>query len=232
MIKRYAESLLAYLFPRRCVACETVLAPDEKALCFECFAQLDPTHYEQRPRNNPVYDKIRAFYPIDFAISAFYYDKDSVIQKAIHALKYEGIKEVGLFLGMHLGFLWKRNVSADLQQKPWHIVPLPLHPRRERERGYNQAFLLAVGFSKITQYPITQALKRVQYTKPQALKGQQERWENMKAVFSAAKTIPSHMILIDDVLTTGATLMAAIATLLSHSPCTIGIITLATPRSE
>lgn len=147
--------------------------------------------------------------PCHAAMSLLYFKKGTRTQHIIHHLKYKGRQELGVKLGKMIGE--KLKLSPDYSGIDI-IVPVPLHPHRERTRGYNQSTCIAEGIAAVLNVPVnTAALKRHNATKSQTKKGRYERFENMKAVFSAADSAAlknMRVLLVDDVMTTGATLEA------------------------
>lgn len=149
---------------------------------------------------------------IDFhAVTAeFFFSKSGKVQHLLHQLKYQGNRDAGFFLGQQIGESIK---NAELFQGIDGLVPIPLHPKKEFLRGYNQSFVIAQGVEDITKIPIVkEGLVRSVFTSTQTKKTRDERWANVKDIFVVKdeKIFENkHILLIDDVLTTGATLMAA-----------------------
>lgn len=172
--------------------------------------------------------KILGKVPIFRGTSFFFFQKGSPFQKLLHELKYKGNKEIGEILG--------RYAAAELLNSPDFcsidiIIPIPLHPKRFAQRGYNQSEWIGKGLSAVLDKPQdTNTLKRVKQTTTQTKKSVFERFENTEGIFelSGAKELEGkHLLLIDDVLTTGSTLNAAINTLLNIPNVKISIFTLA-----
>ena len=125
-------------------------------------------------------------------------------------MKYQGNRDAGFFLGQQIGESIK---NAELFQGIDYLVPIPLHPKKEHIRGYNQSYVIAQGIEDKTRIPIAKdCLYRKVFTSTQTKKSREERWDNVKEIFDInnhQKLIGKHILLIDDVLTTGATLLAA-----------------------
>ena len=165
-------------------------------------------------------------------VGAFlFYKKGNLVQKILHHLKYTGEKEIGSFLGNLYG-------TQLIQSEKWKnidmIIPIPLHKKKEKKRGYNQSEWIAKGLSKSmhTSYN-TNILIRSEFTETQTKKNRFHRWENVKEVFQITDTnllVNKHILLCDDVLTTGATLEAAIQKLLAIPSLKISVATLATAQ--
>jgi len=211
----YFTSLFDFFLPRLCVSCKTKLATSEKFICSECSSKLEhPTQiriqkeFSRKFRN----DKIIS----EFA-SAFIFHNDSVIQELIHSLKYDKQFLVGKFLG--------QEITNNLKDKilEWNaslIIPVPLHALRKAERGFNQSEQIAKAIGKSFNIPLdTKSLKRSRFTKTQTKLTLAERKENMKKAFNlkANKKIKNQtIILIDDVITTGATITECARVLLEN----------------
>lgn len=187
---------------------------DEETVCLSCLYLLPKTHYE----NNPENPLAQTFWgQVDFhAVTAeYFFSKTGKVQHLLHQLKYQGNKDAGYFLGQQLG---ESIRNAEPFQGIDYLVPIPLHPKKEHLRGYNQSFVIAQGVEEKTGIPINKGvLIRKVYTSTQTRKSREERWDNVKEIFDvidAEVFVSKHVLLIDDVLTTGATLMAAGSTLL------------------
>lgn len=206
--------LINLFYPRVCPACGNLLMKGEETVCLSCRYLLPKTHYE----NNPENPLAQTFWgQVDFhAVTAeYFFSKTGKVQHLLHQLKYQGNKDAGYFLGQQLGESIK---NAELFQGIDYLVPIPLHPKKEHLRGYNQSFVIAQGVEEKTGIPINKGvLIRKVYTSTQTRKSREERWDNVKEIFDvidAEVFVSKHVLLIDDVLTTGATLMAAGSTLL------------------
>jgi len=206
--------LINLFYPRVCPACGNLLMKDEETVCLSCLYLLPKTHYE----NNPENPLAQTFWgQVDFhAVTAeYFFSKTGKVQHLLHQLKYQGNKDAGYFLGQQLG---ESIRNAEPFQGIDYLVPIPLHPKKEHLRGYNQSFVIAQGVEEKTGIPINKGvLIRKVYTSTQTRKSREERWDNVKEIFDvidAEVFVSKHVLLIDDVLTTGATLMAAGSTLL------------------
>ena len=190
---------------------------EEEDVCLSCRYLLPKTLYEKNAEN-PL---AQMFYgQVDFhAVTAeFFFSKTGKVQHLLHQLKYEGNKDAGFFLGQQLGeSIRQSELFCDID----YLVPIPLHPKKEHIRGYNQSHVIAQGVEDVTEIPIMKdCLYRKVFTSTQTKKSREERWDNVKDIFDIkdyGRLKEKHILLIDDVLTTGATLMAA-GTTLSQIP--------------
>ena len=201
--------LINLFYPRVCAACGNLLMSKEETVCLSCRYLLPKTLYEKNA-DNPL---AQMFYgQIDFhAVTAeFFFSKTGKVQHLLHQLKYEGNKDAGFFLGQQLGESIK---ETELFRDINYLVPIPLHPKKEHIRGYNQSHVIAQGVENMTEIPIIKdCLYRKVFTSTQTKKSREERWDNVKDIFDIKdyeRLKGRHVLLIDDVLTTGATLMAA-----------------------
>jgi ComF family protein len=206
-LKEIKDSFLHLLFPHVCAGCGSDLLNEESLICIRCIADLPETNF-QAHINNPVEKIFWGRLPLVSAAAGYYFKKESLMQQLIHQFKYKGNKDLGLQLGRMLGKYLAQSdrFNADA------LVPLPLFPVKERKRGYNQATVLCEGMAEIMKIPVLKnAVIRPQHTETQTKKGRVERWKNMEGKFVLQNTTVisnKHLLLVDDVITTGATLEA------------------------
>jgi ComF family protein len=164
---------------------------------------------------------------IEHACSLFYYRKGSAYRPMIHELKYKGKRNIGLRLGEELGLCLK---NSPLYQSLSMLVPIPLHSLKEKMRGYNQSEYIAYGISKAMNLPVeNRNVIRIKNTETQTLKLRTERWENVQSVFAvkdASRFDNEHILLIDDVITTGSTIESCASTILNSCKCKISIVSI------
>lgn len=220
--------LTELLFPRLCVVCGDKLIEQEQWICLNCIHHIPRTNFHI-DRDNPV---ARLFYGrvnIENATSFFYFSKGSNYQTLLHDLKYKGMKELGKEIGKHF--------AIDLQQSPEFrsvdiICPVPLHPSKEKKRGYNQSWWIASGIAQQMNKELSSDnLRRITATETQTRKSRFARWQNVEGIFELSDPEAfsgKHILLVDDVVTTGATLEACAATILSATNAKVSIATLAT----
>ncbi|MFN0201607.1 MAG: ComF family protein [Bacteroidia bacterium] len=226
------KDLLSLLFSEGCYTCGKSLTQQETCVCFDCLEQFIETGFEKTPQKNDLFFRFAGKVPIDGTISAYYFDKQGFLQKLLHELKYKDRPEIGVFLGKLLALkLQKHDFLTGIEV----LVPVPLHPQKERQRGYNQAAEICKGVSEVTGLAIDlEYLRRNKYTETQTRKSLQERWENVADAFEVRDTAYQGVLLIDDVITTGATLESCIKALITKdlAPKTIKIASVALARGR
>lgn len=206
---RLFKSLINLLFPRVCAACGTLLLEGEDTVCTTCRFLMPKTHYETNP-DNPLTQIFYGQMPFNAVSAEFFFSKSGKVQHLIHGLKYHHCRENGIFLGQEIG---RSLLQATDYQGVDYIIPIPLHPKKEKIRGYNQSHVIAEGISEIMNIPIAEkCLVRSVFTDTQTKKSRDDRYQNVKDIFelkNPEKLQNKHVLLVDDVLTTGATLMSA-----------------------
>ena len=224
--KEIKESLLHVVFPHVCDGCGSDLLNIESRLCIRCLASLPETNFEIHP-NNPVEKDFWGRLPIINAAAHLYFTKESLVQHLMHQLKYKGNKDLGLQLGRLMGNAIKKAARFNEIQA---LVPLPLFPSKEKKRGYNQANVLCEGMAEVLSVPVLdKVITRPQHTETQTKKGRIERWKNIEGKFQLIdpQAIQNkHLLLVDDVITTGATLEACGNELLNALNVKLSIATL------
>ena len=202
-------SLFDLIAPRSCVMCDGRLEVDEDFLCRECNVQLPRTHFHKKPLDNPMAQLFWGLIPIERAVAWFYYAPHTLTSNILYDLKYHNQPDIGTSLGQ--AFAQEIKESGFFEGIDV-IVPVPLAKERERQRGYNQSVLIAEGVSQATGLRVEKnILKRLHFAQSQT---QLDRWERLKNVEQQFQSLSpetlqgKHVLLIDDVTTTGATLIA------------------------
>ncbi|ULQ51260.1 ComF family protein [Flavihumibacter fluvii] len=215
--------LSGLFFPHTCAACGSANLVPDAGICPQCLATLPVTGYLHEP-GNPVEEIFWGRITLQHAAACCFFAKKSRIQHALHQVKYHFRGDAAIHLGEWMGHQLSASAwfsSIDL------LLPMPLHPKRQSERGYNQAELLCRGISAVTKLQqLPNALVRKSATRSQTHQHRHERWENMQGVFGIADPGPlanRHILLIDDVVTTGATLEAMGEQLLKIPGLTLSI---------
>ncbi|MBN2520521.1 MAG: ComF family protein [Bacteroidales bacterium] len=219
---------LVYLFfPEYCTTCGASLFRNEKIVCTRCLADI-PEFQIDDVVNNEIAKLFWGRVNIEYAFSLYRFQKGGKYQSLMHELKYKGNKEVGIEFGKWLGIKLKKRIEFNEVDV---IIPVPLHWKKEKLRGYNQSELIARGASYILNKPvITNCLVRTIETNTQTKKTRIERWENVESIFSLVnnpKIDGKHILLIDDIVTTGATLEACAQKILTAKDTKVSIATLA-----
>lgn len=220
------QDFLSLIYPNLCLSCENVLMKQEHLICTNCLIQLPRTYYHL-VSDNPVEMIFWGRVKIEKATSWFTFQKGSRYQKLMHQLKYKGMRVVGVELGRKFGAeLLENNYFGEVD----FLIPVPLHPKKEQKRGYNQSLAIADGMAQMLKKDIcTDILVRNYYSETQTRKGRFERWENVSELFGVInneKLVGKHVLLVDDIITTGSTIEACAAALLKSSNVKVSVATL------
>lgn len=213
--------LLDLLFPNRCLECNRIIHQDE-VVCELCFSQIHFTHHHYS-ESNLLKEKCQLFFPVENAFALMQFEDESTSQKIIHQLKYGSREKIGkIIANWTLEKLDFKSLNIDL------LVTVPLHPRKAKERGYNQLHLFAETLSKELKIPSDHSLiKRNFYKKAQAKKRREARSFN-ENLFSITKSISNqHILLIDDVFTTGNTMSAVAWEILKDGNNKVSVLVMA-----
>lgn len=223
------RDILNFCFPRKCPVCGDRLYSDEP-ICLSCLSSLPHTHYHRFP-DNRLMERLSSCAPIQRAGGYFFYKSDSPYHQIVHLLKYRGCRHLcigmGRLMAIHIG------AESDFFKGVDALIPVPLHRNREQRRGYNQSALLARGISEVVGIPVvSDALLRVVDNPTQTHLSDTERWVNVQGIFGlSSNAVPrlqgKHLMLVDDVTTTGATLTSCAKILFKAVPgCRISVVVL------
>lgn len=215
------------LYPELCVACGGDLPTSTTCFCLRCKARLSPSDMHLVQENEFV-ERLWGRLNLESGAAAYYFTRNSPIRMAVHHLKYKNKPDIGLMIGREFGR--KLQTSAYFKNIEG-IVPVPLHPKKERLRGYNQSTVFAQGISEAMEKPLFgKVLVRRAFTNTQTKKKRMERFENVDEVFEVRKPeaiAGKHLLLVDDVLTTGATLEVCGQALLNVEGTKLSCVTIA-----
>ncbi len=221
------RGFLQLLYPRLCVACGAELPGPSSCFCLRCRLKLEPTTLHLQ-RENEFTDRFWGRLPVEAATALYRFHRLSPVQHALHGLKYRNRPDIGVLLGREMG---QKLRTAEGFAEAEIIVPVPLHPAKERIRGYNQSACFARGIGEAMLKPVAvHALQRRQNNGSQTRKKRLERFSNVETVFAVASNAPikgKHVLLVDDVLTTGATLEACAQILLNAGATRVSMATIA-----
>ncbi len=225
---------LHFFYPDCCLCCGQRLIGTEKILCADCLGRLTYTGYENHERN-PLNMRMKTKIPIRGASALLHFNKEGVIQKLLHVLKYQKQSEVGLFLGRLAGL---RLIGQTPFCEADFLVPVPIHPKKLRKRGYNQSMLIAQGMNEILRKEISgDLLIKQERTQSQTKKSREARWANIQGSFCLNPEFlheqrfhQQHFLLIDDVVTTGATSASCCQELLKIPGSQVSFFAIAHPE--
>ena len=228
-IKTWFRDFSHLFFPFNCLGCDVALSEKEETLCFNCMHDLPLTHY-WRYDDNTVAAMFYGKLPFDRACSFLYFTKGGRVQQMMHHLKYASRPEVGELLGKLFGIELLDSNYQDIDL----IIPVPIHPKRLKTRGYNQCDHIGMGISKSLHKPCcTESVVRTVANESQTRKGRFDRWKNVSELFKVLKPENlqgKHILLVDDVVTTGSTLESCAKVLLKVQGVRISIATIASPN--
>ncbi len=225
--KEIWSCFLHLLYPELCVACGEDLPAAGGCFCFKCQLKLSTSDMHLL-RENEFTDRLWGKLNLEGGAAMYYFTRKSPIQRALHQLKYHNKPDIGIKIGRMFG---RKLRNSEIFNSVNAIIPVPLHPKKERLRGYNQSTMFAQGISEELEIPVlSKALVRRAFTETQTKKKRMERFKNVGEVFVVDK--PSliqgkHLLLVDDVLTTGATLEVCGQALLAVPETRLSVATIA-----
>ena len=231
-IKDIFNSFIDTLFPRICPVCNNVLLSHEKHICTKCRIDIPITRYHMQ-EFNAMEQLFAGKTPIEKAVGYFFYEKGNPYSNILHNIKYRNNPQLGQYVAkLFAQELLSRNIFRNIDC----IIPVPLHHRKKIQRGYNQSEYIAKGFSEVFDIPVHNNIIIAHKShESQTNKGIYERWLNTQNIFSAQNTQVlenKHILIVDDVVTTGATLLSAALTIASVPNIKISLATLGVARLE
>lgn len=221
----FFKDFLDLVFPRNCDLCGRSLFDFEGCLCKICVGTLPKTLYHAFPDDNDLTQKVKGLSNIGMAMSFLRFTKDGQSQKILHQLKYRNKPELGVFLGK----LYAQELNEFQFSKCWDVITtIPLHPVKKLRRGYNQSEEFAKGLSEGLKISQKNYLERRKFTETQTKKSRIQRMSNVEDVFEVNTTVDGlRILLVDDVITTGATLCSGANMLLASGAKSVDLITIA-----
>jgi ComF family protein len=218
------NNILNLFFPKLCGACSKPIINCADELCLNCEIHLV---YESNPNTTKIIKDLRGRVQIEKGVFFIDFTKKEGVQQVLHSIKYQNQKKLAIYLAEELA----NKLGAEFFETIDVLIPVPLHPNKFKIRGFNQADLIATGIHNSFKIPIdTQSLQRKVFTESQTKKNRLERWKNVQNAFYVSdknSLNKKHILLLDDVFTTGATLEACIKTLQKEVDCKCSILTLA-----
>ena len=231
-IKQWLGAAADVIMPRTCPVCGHTLGSDERWICRKCLATLPRTHYEE-VEFNTMEQLFAGKVPIERATAYFFYEKGSPYASILHNIKYHGMPRMGQWL--------TARAVSDMTESHFFegidvVAAVPLHRSKLAQRGYNQSEYLARGIAEAINAPCFEALKAIRPHSTQTHKGAMERWQNIQGNYTLTKDADQlagkHILLVDDVVTTGSTLTVCAALLKQIPGATVTLFTLAAARLE
>lgn len=226
LLRSLTKDFIGLLYPELCRACEKPLLTGENLVCTECLLTF-PTTISKDDRA-ALLTKFKGILPLERVYTLLKYQKSGIVKNLMYSIKYRGDQDLGIFLGRVLGKVIIQDGSTSL---PDIIVPIPLHPRKMKKRGFNQSLLLAQGISSILGVGYSDSMVRLLDNPTQTRKSKIERIENTRDLFALSPGSDiedgSHVMIVDDTLTTGATVHAAGEILTKELNCRVSVAVLA-----
>jgi len=224
----WINDFISLVFPRICAGCGNSLWKHEQVLCNLCEFRLPKTNFH-READNPVSRIFWGRARIESAAAFLYFNKGSRVQRLVHQLKYKGRKDIGIWLGKMYG---RELLNIPPFNTVRAVIPVPLHKKKYMKRGYNQSEQIAIGLSGPLNAPVNRfLLTRTKPTETQTRKSRFSRYQNVREIFTVYNPeawAGSHLLLVDDVITTGATLESCVEALSAIPGVKVSIVCIAT----
>ena len=227
VFRNLVRDFAGLFYPHICASCAEALVRNEHLLCTTCRYELPRTNFHTDPENEVAkifWGRVK----IEYASAYFYFQKGGRVQELLHKLKYKGQQEIGVEIGKMIG----HDLTSSVFNQVDTIIPVPLHKSKKRKRGYNQSECIATGIAEAMGKPLdTRTLHRTIANATQTKKHRYERWNNVENIFSLINPeniSNKHILLVDDVVTTGATFEASASALLHAENVKVSIIAVAT----
>jgi len=226
LTKQWISPLIRLFFPHYCVVCEGRLREEEEVLCAECWQRFPRTNF-QMLKDNPVERLFWGKFTLGRATAFCYYWQEDDYSRIVRLLKYDGRPDVGISMGKKMAAeLWLSGFFEGIDM----LIPIPLHEKRQKERGYNQSEEFARGIAELTEIPVaTDVVERLSFGISQTKLNHWERRENVENVFhliNGESISNRHVLLVDDIMTTGSTIISCGSELLKAGNVKISILTI------
>ncbi|MBX9890246.1 MAG: ComF family protein [Amoebophilaceae bacterium] len=226
-IKSFLANLLDFIFPPICSGCKNKLVQGELFICTICLHSFPKTDYPDL-RDNPITHRFIPAIPITYGLALYKLKKQSLLEQVLFAMKYKNQPKIGRFLAMQCGNIWHNDGWVETIDA---IIPIPLHKKRLQQRGYNQSDFFAQGLSAALHIPIDlTCVKRIRNTPSQTKEKKETRITNLKDAFTIPQPnliLDKHLLLVDDILTTGATLASCAKVLLEQGAKQVSVAAIA-----
>lgn len=228
MFKQYLRRLWHTFFPTSCMSCGGRLLGNEQYVCTSCLAQWPRPFLGDNPKDNNFVRRFWGPFPIESGATVFSYFPGSEMTKVIHSMKYGNRPDICHFMGK---LMTTSPLVVQMLSEADALVPIPITDGRRHERGYNQSELLCEGISSVVEIPIyADALRRIHFAESQTSLSHTERAENIRGAFiigNHSTLIGKHVVLVDDIVTTGSTTLECLRTLSTISDIKVSILSLA-----
>ena len=225
-ITQVLQDFVSLFFPNYCFACEDHLVKGEEIICTKCLLEMPKTDFHTHLENE-FYRKLYGRISVKYVLALFKFSKNSRVQRLLHTLKYENRPEIGVKLGKYYGSILEKDYKNGFDL----VIPVPLHITRQRQRGYNQSAEFGRGLADTLGARFDdQVLERIVRTETQTKKTKLLRWKNVKHVFNVRQPdllLGKRILLVDDVITTGATLEACAEKILEYPVHSLSIACIA-----
>ena len=222
---RILKDFISLFFPKACIGCKRTLIHSENYICLHCRLSL-PISNNNKGEENHLKKRLGSIPNLKYAFSYLIYNRGGIAQKLLKKLKYEGIEDIGYLLGLWMGYEFENNISGiDF------LVPVPLHEKKLKMRGYNQSDSICKGLSVSLKTPWNPDLvKRTKFNPTQTKKSKTDRWLNVEQLFDINENIDlngKHIMIVDDVITTGATIESVAKILIEGGAKTVSVACIA-----
>ena len=222
------QGIMHLLFPEKCIFCELELVPSENQLCTSCASNLPETHYDLSDEPTEMDRIFWGRTTVNGTYAHLFFKKQKSSQSVLFSLKYKNATTIGHYFGKRIGErIRHRSTFSTIDA----IIPVPLHPKKEFIRGYNQSKFIADGIAETFGKPVNSHLvQRVKHNETQTKKNRFQRWDNVQGLFYVHPAIKNHnhVLIVDDVITTGSTIEAIIASMRAvHPSLNVSVVTLA-----